>query len=146
MEAHNIVQVDAVLTTILTIKVRLADVLLDTMIIALQDHLAMEEVAIAHLVKTHLVTMALEMMVLNVVVTSLVEEQHAVKVLHQVVVSEILLVLLQILEAIITHQVQLDSEEIHLQEDNIKDDSISKVFAKRHPRFGSFLPKKINEV
>ena len=106
----------------------------------------MEEVAITHLVKTHLVTMALEMMVLNVVVTSLVEEQHAVKVLHQVVVSEILLVLLQILEAIITHQVQLDSEEIHLQEDNIKDDSISKIFVKRHPRFGSFLPKKINEL
>ena len=146
MEAHNIVQVDAVLTTILTIKVRLADVLLDTMIIALQDHLAMEEVAIAHLVKTHLVTMALEMMALDVAVTSLEAVRHAVKALHQVVVSEILLVLLQILEAIITHQVQLDSEEIHLQEDNIKDDSISKVFAKRHPRFGSFLPKKINEV
>ena len=76
---HKIVQVDVALTTILTIKVHSVDVLLDTMIIALQDHLVTEEVAIVHQVKTHLVTMALEMMVLDVVVTSLEAVQHAVK-------------------------------------------------------------------
>ena len=97
MEVHKIVQVDVDLTTILTIKVHSVDVLLDTMTIALQDHLVTEEVAIAHQVKTHLVTMALEMMVLDVVVTSLEAVQHAVKALHQVVVSVALLVLLLLL-------------------------------------------------
>ena len=143
---HKIVQVDVALTTILTIKVHSVDVLLDTMIIALQDHLVMEEVAGAHQVKTHLVTMALEMMVLEVAVTSLEAVQHAVKAFHQVVVSVVLLVLLRTLEATTTHQAQQVSEAIHLQEDNIKDDNISKVFAKRHPRFGFFLPKKSNEL
>ena len=131
MEADNIAQVDAVLTMILTIKVRLVDALLDTMTIALQDHL---------------VTMALEMMVSDVAVTSLEAVQHAVKAFHQVVVSVALLVLLRTLEATTTHQEQQVSEAIHLQEDNIKDDNISKVFAKRHPRFGFFLPKKSNEL
>lgn len=146
MEADNIVQVDAALTTILTIKVRSVDALLDTMTIALQDHLVTEEVAITHQIKTHLITMALEMMVLDVAVTSLEVVQHAVKALHQVVVSVALLVLLRTLEATTTHQEQQDSEAIHLQEDNIKDDNISNVFAKRHPRFGFFLPKKSNEL
>ena len=146
MEADNIVQVDAALTTILTIKVRSVDALLDTMTIALQDHLVTEEVAITHQIKTHLITMALEMMVLDVAVTSLEVVQHAVKALHQVVVSVALLVLLRTLEATTTHQEQQDSEAIHLQEDNIKDDNISNVFAKRHPRFGFFLSKKSNEL
>ena len=146
MEADNIAQVDAALTTILTIKVHLVDALLDTMTIALQDHLVTEEVAIAHQVKTHLVTMVLEMMVSDVAVTSLEAVLHAVKAFHQVVVSGALLVLLRTLEATTTHQEQQVSEVIHLQEDNIKDDNISKVFAKRHPRFGFFLPKKSNEL
>ena len=93
-----------------------------------------------------LVTMALEMMVLDVAVTSLEAVQHAVKAFHQVVVSVALLVLLRTLEATTTHQEQQVSEAIHLQEDNIKDDNISKVFVKRHPRFGFFLPKKSNEL
>ena len=146
MEVHKIVQVDVALTTILTIKVHSVDALLDTMTIALQDHLVTEEVAIVHQVKTHLVTMALEMMVSDVAVTSLEAVQHAVKAFHQVVVSVALLVLLRTLEATTTHQEQQVLEAIHLQEDNIKDDNISKVFAKRHPRFGFFLPKKSNEL
>ena len=119
MEADNIAQVDAALTTILTIKVRLVDALLDTMTIAQQDHL---------------VTMALEMMASDVAVTSLEAVQHAVKALHQVVVSVALLVLLRTLEATTTHQEQQVSEAIHLQEDNIKDDNISKVFCKKTPK------------